>query len=103
MSYETMLREMDETGVEKSVLVQAATCYGYDNSYVADAIAAHPDRLGGVCTIDAVAPDAPQTLEHWVSRGFCGVRLFVSGTTLPGQATWFSEERAYPFWSKAAD
>ena len=39
---EKLLPMMDDAGVEKAVLVQAATCYGYDNSYVADAIAAHP-------------------------------------------------------------
>jgi hypothetical protein len=43
-----MLAAMDEAGIERSVLVQASTCYGHDNSYVADAVAAHPDRFAGV-------------------------------------------------------
>jgi L-fuconolactonase len=103
MTFEQMVREMDETGVERSVLVQAATCYGYDNSYVADAVAAFPDRLGGVFTIDAVAPDAPQKMKHWVSRGLSGVRLFTKGSTMPNQATWFAEEAAFPFWETAGE
>jgi predicted TIM-barrel fold metal-dependent hydrolase len=48
----------DAAGVEKSVLVQASTCYGHDNSYVADAVAAHPDRFSGVFSADILAPDA---------------------------------------------
>ena len=38
--------------VDKSALVQASTCYGHDNSYVADAVAAHPDRFTGVFSVD---------------------------------------------------
>ena len=48
VSVERMLESMDAAGVAKSVLVQASTCYGHDNSYVADAVAAHPDRFTGV-------------------------------------------------------
>jgi predicted TIM-barrel fold metal-dependent hydrolase len=40
-----MLAEMDAAGVAKSVLIQASTAYGYDNRYVADSAAAHPDRI----------------------------------------------------------
>jgi L-fuconolactonase len=42
---EQMIAAMDQAGVAKSALVQASTCYGHDNSYVADAVAAHPDRF----------------------------------------------------------
>ena len=38
---------MDAAGVAKSALVQASTCYGHDNSYVADAVAAYPNRFTG--------------------------------------------------------
>ncbi len=103
MTFEQMIAEMDETGVDRSVLVQAATCYGYDNSYVADAVAAFPDRLGGVFTIDAVAADAPDKMRYWVRRGLSGVRLFTKGSTMPDQATWFAEEAAFPFWETAGE
>jgi len=36
-----MIAAMDEAGVAKSALVQASTSYTHDNSYVADAVAAH--------------------------------------------------------------
>ncbi len=45
-------------GVDKSVLVQASSAYAFDNSYVADSVAAHPERFTGVFSIDVVAPDA---------------------------------------------
>ena len=42
---EQMIAAMDKAGVAKSAIVQASTCYGHDNSYVADAVAAHPGPL----------------------------------------------------------
>ena len=62
---EQMIAAMDEAGVDKSAMVQASTCYGHDNSYVADAVAAHPDRFTGVFSVDVLAPDAPEKMRHW--------------------------------------
>ena len=47
---------MDAAGVQKAAIVQASTCYGHDNSYVADAVAAHPKRFTGVFSVDVLAP-----------------------------------------------
>ena len=56
--YDKMIAAMDAAGIVKSALVQASTCYGHDNSYVADAVAAHPERFTGVFSCDVLAPDA---------------------------------------------
>ena len=56
---EQMIGAMDKAGVAKAAIVQASTCYGHDNSYVADAIAAHPDRFTGVFSADVLAADVP--------------------------------------------
>ena len=41
-----MMEAIDQAGITKSVLVQASTCYGHDNSYLfADAVAAHSNRF----------------------------------------------------------
>ena len=56
VSAEEMIGAMDEAGIERSVLVQASTCYGHDNSYVADTVAAHPQRFAGVFSVDVLAP-----------------------------------------------
>jgi predicted TIM-barrel fold metal-dependent hydrolase len=83
--------------------VQASTCYGHDNSYVADAVAAHPDRFTGVFSCDILAPDAPETMAHWMERGLTGLRLFTTGSTMPGQAGWLDDPRTFPGWRKAEE
>src|SRR5580765_1243088 len=102
-SYETMIKEMDAAGVAKSALVQASTAYGHDNSYVAEAIAAHPERFTGVFSVDVLAPDAVVKMDHWLARGFAGMRLFTTGSTMPGQASWFDDPRTFRAWQHAAD
>ena len=47
-TYDDLLRAMDEAGVAKAAIVHSSTAYGYDNSYVADAVAAVPSRFTGV-------------------------------------------------------
>src|SRR5213082_1789703 len=81
VSAEEMLAAMDEAGIARSVLVQASSCYGHDNSYLADSVAAHPDRFAGVFSVDVLAADAPQKIRQWKSRGLIGLRVFVAGHT----------------------
>ena len=102
-TYDTMIKEMDNAGVAKSAIVQASTAYGHDNSYVAEAIAAHPKRFTGVFSVDMLASDNVEKMKHWLKRGFSGMRLFTTGSTMPGQATWFDDPRTLPAWQHAAD
>src|SRR5882757_1322272 len=88
VSVDAMIAAMDRAGVAKSALVQASTCYGHDNSYVADAVAAHPKRFTGVYPADIRAPDACDTIREWMGRGFMCIRLVTTGTTKPFQAEW---------------
>jgi L-fuconolactonase len=101
-TYDDLLRAMDDAGVAKAAIVHSSTAYGYDNSYVADAVAAVPKRFTGVYSIDVLAPDAVQTFDKWLKRGCTGMRLFTTGSTLPTQATWFADPKTYPFWEHAA-
>jgi predicted TIM-barrel fold metal-dependent hydrolase len=101
-TYDDLLRAMDEAGVAKAAIVHSSTAYGYDNSYVADAVKAVPKRFTGVYSIDALAPDAVKTFDYWLGRGCTGMRLFTTGSTMPGQATWFADPKTYPFWEHAA-
>jgi predicted TIM-barrel fold metal-dependent hydrolase len=98
-----MIAAMDKAGVTKSALVQASTCYGHDNSYVADAVAAHPDRFTGVFSVDVLAADAPERMRYWVSRGLTGMRLFTIGSTMPDQASWLDDPKSYPAWECAGE
>lgn len=100
---EQMIAAMDTAGVDKSAIVQASTCYGHDNSYVADAVAAHPERFTGVFSVDVLAPDAPARMRHWRGRGLTGMRLFTFGSTMPDQASWLDDPKTYPAWQCAGD
>src|SRR5580704_1026484 len=86
VSAEQMIAAMDRAGIAKSALVQASTCYGHDNSYVADAVADHPNRFTGVFSVDVLAPDAPDKIRYWRDRGLSGMRLFTIGSTMHTQA-----------------
>lgn len=98
VSTEQMLAAMDAAGISKSVLVQASTCYGHDNSYVADSVAAHADRFTGVFSVDPLASDAPEKIRGWVGRGLSGMRLFTAGSTMQEQAGWVDDPRSFPAW-----
>ena len=100
---EQMIAAMDKAGVAKAAIVQASTCYGHDNSYVADAVAAHPDRFTGVFSVDVLASDAPEHMRHWVERGLTGLRLFTIGSTMPDQASWLDDPKTYPAWQCASE
>ncbi len=101
LDYPDMIKAMDEAGVAKSILVQASSAYAFDNSYVADAVAAHPDRFTGVFSIDVNAPDAVEKMKHWTGKGLTGMRIFTAGSTQPVQQTFFAEPSSFPMWEHA--
>jgi len=73
---EGLVATLDAHGVHGAVLVQAVGTYGFDNSYVADAVAVAPGRLTGLSVIDMRSPDRVETLTSWARRGIGGTRLF---------------------------
>jgi predicted TIM-barrel fold metal-dependent hydrolase len=101
VDYAGLLGQMDAAGIARAVVVQASTVYGNDNSYVVEAVRAHPDRFRGVFSIDVLAPDAVSQLRRWLDAGLDGLRLFTTGSTMPGQADWLDDERAFPVWDYA--
>ncbi len=103
VSIEQLVAAMDEAGVRKAAIVQASTCYGHDNSYVADAVAAYPKRFTGVFSVDVLAPDAPERMRHWLDRGLTGLRLFTFGSTMSEQASWLDDPNSYPAWACAGE
>jgi predicted TIM-barrel fold metal-dependent hydrolase len=103
VTLEQLIAAMDQAGVQKAAIVQASTCYGHDNSYVADAVATHPERFTGVFSVDVLAPDAPQRMQYWLDRGLTGMRLFTFGSTMSEQASWLDDPKSYPAWTYASD
>src|ERR1700736_876392 len=64
---------MNAAGVDKAAIVHSSTTYGYDNAYLADAIADHYDRFAGVFSVDVCAADAASHSRQWASRGLSGL------------------------------
>lgn len=101
VSFEGLLASLDDAGIDRAVVVQASTVYGNDNSYVVEAVRSHPDRFAGVFSIDVLANDAATQLQRWLDAGLSGLRLFTTGSTMPGQAGWLDDERSFPVWEYA--
>jgi L-fuconolactonase len=102
VSFEKMLAAMDQAGIAKSALVQASTCYGHDNSYVADAVAAHPQRFTGVFSVDVFQPEAPERIRGWMRKGLTGLRVFIAGHTAAAKDARLDDPRSFPAWECAA-
>ncbi|MFK4441306.1 L-fuconolactonase [Caballeronia udeis] len=101
VSFEGLLTSMDEAGIDRAVVVQASTVYGNDNSYVVEAVRSHPGRFAGVFSVDVLASDAVTQMQRWLDAGLSGLRLFTTGSTMPGQAGWLDDERSFPVWEYA--
>ena len=54
---EQLLALMSVAGVDRAVLVQGVGAYSFDNAYVADSAAKHPEHFASVCCIDANGHD----------------------------------------------
>jgi predicted TIM-barrel fold metal-dependent hydrolase len=102
-SFERMIAAMDEAGVAKAALVQASTCYGHDNSYLADAVAVHPERFTGVFSVDVLRRDAPERIDYWMSRGLTGLRVFIAGHTAEAKDARLDDPRSFPAWERAGE
>jgi predicted TIM-barrel fold metal-dependent hydrolase len=99
ISTEQLLGVTHAAGVERIVVVQAFGAYGFDNAYHADSAAQNPERLGGVCTVDPSAADAPAQLAYWVrARGIQGLRLSTRYDSIA-----LDDPRVYPVWEQAAE
>ena len=103
VTLEQLVAAMDATGVQKAAIVQASTCYGHDNAYVAEAVAAYPKRFTGVFSVDVLAPDAPDRMRYWRAKGLTGMRLFTFGSTMSEQAGWLDDAKSYPAWTCASE
>ena len=98
-----IVRVMDDAGVQKSAIVHASTCYGYDLSYVCDAVAAYPGRFTAVGSVDLLAPDACDMIRKWAVRGLTGLRLFTGGSTKAFDTSAMDDPRSFGAWQLAGD
>ncbi len=102
MTVERLLGEMDQNGVDKAVLVQRGSIYGFDSTYVCDSADRFPERLAAVCSIDATKPDCADKVTYWVKeRGAVGVRMMelIKGMDI----SWLDSPLAREAWAAAAE
>lgn len=100
---EELVAAMDKAGVEKAAVVHSSTTYGFNNDYVADSIALHPDILTGVFSVNITEPDAPERMRHWYSRGMTGMRIFAKGSTIKDPWLALDDPATMPAWECAAE
>ncbi|HEY5493822.1 MAG TPA: amidohydrolase family protein [Candidatus Anoxymicrobiaceae bacterium] len=78
VTYGALVEEMDEAGVDRSVVCgfpwRSIDMCRQHNTYMMEAVAAHPDRLTGLATVNPVAGKACDTeLERSFQGGLKGV------------------------------
>jgi predicted TIM-barrel fold metal-dependent hydrolase len=78
VTYDALIEEMDSTGVDKSIVCgfpwRSLDICRQHNDYMMEAIAAHPDRLVGLATVNPVAGKAcDKELARCFSGGLRGV------------------------------
>jgi predicted TIM-barrel fold metal-dependent hydrolase len=55
----------------------------------------------GVYSIDALSADAIAQIDRWQAAGLSGIRLFTTGSTMPGQSDWLGHQDSYRAWAHA--
>ena len=100
---ERLVEAMDAVGVARACLVQRATLYGYDNGYMLQSVADHPERFCSVAVLDAQDPAAPTTLAGLVrEHGLAGLRI-VAPKLDEHDVDWLASKQAMELWTAAAD
>jgi predicted TIM-barrel fold metal-dependent hydrolase len=102
IDFENLVASMNEAGVDKAAIVHSSTTYGYDNSYMVDAIAAQPKRFTGVGAVDFAASDAPERIRYWHGKGVTGLRIFSAGSTFEKQADTLDDPQTFAAWDTCA-
>jgi L-fuconolactonase len=99
VTVEDLLEVMTAAGVDRAVLVQPMSAYGFDNRYVIDSARTHADRLASVVIVDTVDDAAPR-LRAMAREGVTGVRLFAIGNP---RLTRLDDPKACVVWEVAAE
>ena len=96
---EELFAHAKPAGVGRIVLIQMSF-YQYDNSYMLDAMRAHPGVFGGVAIIDENADGVPATMRSLGERGVRGYRLYANRENAAG---WASSDGIRTMWKTGAE
>jgi len=99
VTVEDFLELMTAAGVDRAVLVQPMSAYGFDNRYVIDAARAHSELLASVVIVDTV-DDPAHRLRAMADQGVSGVRLFAIGNPTLSR---LDDPNALGLWEVAAE
>lgn len=103
VTLEELIVAMDEAGVDKAAIVHSSTTYGFNNDYVADAVAAFSKRLTGVFSVNVTEPDAPERMRYWYGKGLTGMRIYARGSTMKEAWLALDDPKTYPAWECASE
>jgi predicted TIM-barrel fold metal-dependent hydrolase len=94
-----LLAEARPAGVSRVVLIQM-NFYGFDNSYMLEAIRDYPGVFSGVATIDEQAPGLHETMLKLKGQGVRGFRIHPGKLPVEG---WLFNSAMESFWKLGAD
>ena len=100
---EELIATMDEAGVDKAAIVHSSTTYGFNNAYVADAVAQCPKRFTGVFSVNVTEADAPERMRYWYSKGMTGMRIYARGSTIKEAWLALDDPKTLPAWECASE
>lgn len=86
-------------GVNRVVLIQMSF-YGYDNSYMLDAIAKQPGMYRGVAVIEQERGDVTAEMKALKSKGVRGFRIYPKDQPFD---SWLSSDGMKAMWKYGAD
>jgi predicted TIM-barrel fold metal-dependent hydrolase len=89
-----LLKQAQPAGVSRIVLIQMSF-YGFDNSYMLDAISAHPGVFSGVAVINDQVARPQDTMRALAQRGVRGFRLYPQQRPID---RWFASEGLQSMW-----
>jgi L-fuconolactonase len=98
-----LIAAMKEAGVTKAAIVHSSTTYGFDNSYVADAVARSPGTFTGVFSINVLEEDAADQIARWHAKKLTGLRIFSKGSTIAKQWLSLDDARLNPAFEKCQE
>ena len=101
-TFERLVASMDEAEIAKAAIVHASTVYGFNNDYLADAIAGQGARFTGVFSVDLLAEDAPQKMRYWYSKNLTGMRIYFGNINVATDRR-LDDPRSFPAWECAQD
>ena len=88
----------EPVGVNRVVLIQMSF-YGFDNSYMLDAIKKHPGRFSGVAVIDQDSGDPAPTMRELKEQGVRGFRIYPKNSDVE---KWLSSDTMHAMFTTGA-